>query len=140
METVAQGIADLRDAIGARQLMGMTRTSCDHRRRGEPLSNPGRIIEINWQTEELQMAPTRTTRGVCLCSALLPSQYFIISHDIFRIDQFSAGVFGAARLVVLLRITFTHLAWHRGAGIRPFERHACRDAHRLPAASFGLAR
>ena len=40
METVAQGIANLRDAIGARQSKGMTRTSCDHRRRGGPSSDP----------------------------------------------------------------------------------------------------
>src|SRR5215471_10344239 len=82
METVAQDTADLRDAIGARQL-GMTRTSCDHRRQGGPSSDPARIIEINWQTEALQMAPTGTTRGVCLCSALLPSQYFITSPRYF---------------------------------------------------------
>src|SRR5262249_6707131 len=51
-----------------------------------------------------------------------------------------SGVFGAARLVVLLRITFTHQVRHRGAGIGPSERHSCRDAHRLPIVSFGLAR
>jgi len=47
METVAQDTANLRDATGARQSKGMTRTSYDHCRQGGPSSDPGRIIEIN---------------------------------------------------------------------------------------------
>ena len=129
METVAQDTADLHDATDARQSKGMTRTSCDQRRRGGPSSDPGRIIEITWQTEALQMAPTGTTRGVCLCSALLPSQYFIISHDIFRIDPLSAGVFGAARLVVLLRITLPYRKCDRNARAKHCGLHKRRYAH-----------
>ena len=140
METVAQDTADLHDATDARQSKGMTRTSCDHRRWGGPSSDPARIIEINWQTEALQMAPTRTTRGVCLCFARLPSQYLITFPGYFADISLRAEVFGAARLVALLRITVTHLARHRGGRTRPFGRHSCRDAHRLPAASFELAR
>jgi hypothetical protein len=36
VKTIDQGVDDLRDATGARQSKGMTRTSCDHRGLSEP--------------------------------------------------------------------------------------------------------
>ena len=51
-----------------------------------------------------------------LCCFSVRRSILLYSCDSFRIDLLGARVFGAARLIVLLRITFTHLSSHLGAG------------------------
>src|SRR5262249_45771660 len=60
MNNVAHGIDDLRDATGARQSKGMTRTLCDHRRRGEPSSDPvSHLGSVRHTTVSMANPPNR---------------------------------------------------------------------------------
>src|SRR5262249_40814752 len=60
MNNVAHGIDDLRDATGARQSKGMTRTLCDHRRRGEPSSDPvSHLASVRHTTVPMTNPPNR---------------------------------------------------------------------------------
>jgi hypothetical protein len=80
-KTVGRGKAVLGDATRGRQLKCRTRRSFDHRGLAEASSHPARIIEINWQTEPLQIAPHRHNprRLLVFCSFAQSIFYYILA-------------------------------------------------------------